>query len=250
MSITAVKKLQTSGTDLSKGPLPTILKKAVLAIVNDYSGQTKWPVLGAGPNNDAFHILKIGAQFGYSNYFLRNGKSSRFLQVLDHFLKETSGHLIVFYVGHGTNVRDLNGDEDDGYDEAMVFDDGFVIDDVLRQHLVNFKNTDSILTLITDACHSGSIWDLQSQVKGVSLPPNVLSMSAASDKQTAKQTYVESLDQGMFTHFMKKAIKTKPSSNPLELRQVMKPQLQKYCQTVTIATTSRELLDKPLFGLI
>ena len=64
---------------------------------------------------------------GYQCFHLRNVTSKRFLDVLAKFLKNTTDHLVVFYVSHGTNVKDTNGDESDGFDEAMVFDDGLVI---------------------------------------------------------------------------------------------------------------------------
>ena len=43
--------------------------------------------------------------------------------------------IFLHYSGHGTKVRDLNGDEDDGYDEALVPLDfkraGMILDDDL-----------------------------------------------------------------------------------------------------------------------
>ena len=247
MKGTPVQKLMSAGVDLNRHEVPDRLTKAAVAICNDYEN-SKYPALGGGPNNDAFHILKICAPLGYKCFHLRNGKSKRFLEVLDQFLQNTTDHLVVFYVGHGTDVKDTNGDEADGYDEAMVFDDGFVLDDLLVEHLMKYKNDDSIVTLITDACHSGSIWDLQSQVEGRTLPPNIISISAANDRQTAKQTIAEKMDQGMFTYHFKKALKAHPNATPLEIRKQIKPTLQqKYAQNVVIATTSEELLFKPIF---
>jgi metacaspase-1 len=48
--------------------------------------------------------------------------------------------VFLHYSGHGTKVRDLNGDEDDGYDEAMVPLDfnraGMILDDELYEIFV------------------------------------------------------------------------------------------------------------------
>ena len=245
--LTPVQKLVGAGVDLNKYEVPGQLQKAAFAICNDYTN-SKYTSLGAGPNNDAFHILKICGPLGYKCFHLRNGKSKRFLQVLDDLLQNTTEHLVIFYVGHGTDVKDTNGDEADGYDEAMVFDDAFVVDDILVEHLMKYKNDHSVVTLITDACHSGSIWDLQSQVAGRTLPPGIISISAANDRQTAKQTYVESMDQGMFTYHFKKALKSNPNASPLEIRKQIRPILQqKFCQNVVIATTSEELLFRRIF---
>ena len=71
------------------------------------------------------------------------------------------GDVLAFhYSGHGTQVRDTDGDEDDGTDEALVpvdFSDGaFLIDDDLRaifQQLPEGVN----LTCFIDCCHSATI---------------------------------------------------------------------------------------------
>jgi hypothetical protein len=49
--------------------------------------------------------------------------------------------VFLHYSGHGTKVKDLNGDEDDGFDEALVPLDykqsGLIIDDDLYDIVVN-----------------------------------------------------------------------------------------------------------------
>ncbi len=48
--------------------------------------------------------------------------------------------IFLHYSGHGTKVKDLNGDEDDGYDEALVPLDfksaGIILDDDLHDLIV------------------------------------------------------------------------------------------------------------------
>ncbi|EAX81754.1 Clan CD, family C14, metacaspase-like cysteine peptidase, partial [Trichomonas vaginalis G3] len=171
----------------------------------------------------------------------------QFLHYLDYFFKNTTKHLALFYVGHGTNVKDLDGDEDDGFDEALFFVNGVVVDDVLIDHLIKHKNPESVLTLITDACHSGTIWDIQSgNCNGRELPAKIMSISAAADKQTAKQTVVERVEQGMFSYNFEKLIKQDANLKPRDLKRGIKTALQKYGQTCAIATTSAELLDIPI----
>jgi hypothetical protein len=72
-----------------------------------------------------------------------------------------SGDVIVFqYSGHGTQVTDFDGDEDDGTDEALVpvdFEAGaFLVDDDLRA-VFNQLPAGVNLTCFIDCCHSGSI---------------------------------------------------------------------------------------------
>jgi hypothetical protein len=243
-----VARLGNVAIDLSKFTPPPMIKRGLLACINDYTEQIKYPELGAGPDNDGYNMLDIAKQMGYETYFIRNPKMQVFLKLLDAFLKATTEHLVIFYVGHGTNVKDLNGDEIDGLDEAMVFDDGFLVDDILIEHVVNYKNHDAYLTLLTDACHSGTIWDLQSEHKH--LPKNVISISAVSDNQTAKQTLINKIDEGIFTNKFRAIIKDNPLTNPLELHKLMRDDLKRYQQNVMIATTSTELLERPIFFLI
>jgi hypothetical protein len=71
------------------------------------------------------------------------------------------GDVLVFqYSGHGTQVPDTDGDEDDGADEALVpvdFQDGaFLIDDDLRG-IFDQLPVGVNLTCFIDCCHSGTI---------------------------------------------------------------------------------------------
>jgi hypothetical protein len=71
------------------------------------------------------------------------------------------GDVLAFhYSGHGTTLEDDDGDERDGYDEAMVpvdFGDGYFIrDDDLRGIFTTLAEGAS-LTCFMDCCHSGTI---------------------------------------------------------------------------------------------
>lgn len=249
MTSDAVRRLKTYGRDVSTIPIsriPQEMGKVCFICVNTYTSYRL--NLGTGPMNDAVSFAKCVKNFGYEVYFMHNPHSRNFLKYLDAFFKNTAEELIVYYVGHGTSVRDTDGDEADGYDEAFVFDDGTIIDDVLIDHLIDFKHPSSKLILVTDACHSGSIWDIQGgDVNGRRLPDRIMSLSAANDKQTAKQTVIDRQEQGIFTHNMTKIIKAEPELSPNELSAKMRTALRKYGQTFTVGTTSPELLDEPLF---
>eukprot|EP01117_Protostelium_nocturnum_P004935 TRINITY_DN1789_c0_g1_i1.p1 TRINITY_DN1789_c0_g1~~TRINITY_DN1789_c0_g1_i1.p1 ORF type:complete len:421 (-),score=166.98 TRINITY_DN1789_c0_g1_i1:301-1563(-) len=72
--------------------------------------------------------------------------------------------LFLHYSGHGGQVRDTSGDEDDGYDETIFPCDytqaGQLVDDELHQILVKTLPTGVRLTVIFDSCHSGTALDL------------------------------------------------------------------------------------------
>jgi len=78
-----------------------------------------------------------------------------------------SDAVVFYYSGHGTQVPDLDGDEEDGWDEGicpaepkaeiMTSEDDlkvYITDDRLAQLLDRFKTRN--LTVIFDCCHSGS----------------------------------------------------------------------------------------------
>jgi len=72
--------------------------------------------------------------------------------------------LFLSFSGHGTRVRDADGDEADGWDEALVPSDadaeGCLPDDELNQRLVGTLPRGARLHAVVDACHSGSALDL------------------------------------------------------------------------------------------
>lgn len=245
--IAGLKKCGHNIAGMPVSRLPATFDNVAFLCVNNYSSYRL--SLGTGPLNDALSFAHCMANYGYAIYFLHNPRSRNFLQYLDVFFKRTQGRLIFYYVGHGTNVRDIDGDESDGLDEAFVFDDGVVIDDDLIAHLIENKNPSNVIVLVTDACHSGSIWDIQGgSVKGRKLPPGIISVSAASDAQTAKQTMINRKDQGIFTYNMTSILATNPDLTADQLGEKMKSALRKYSQTFTVATTSADLRSKPLFA--
>jgi hypothetical protein len=61
--------------------------------------------------------------------------------------------LLVFFSGHGNVYEDANGDEADGYDEALLFYDTPVVDDTFALLLENAPM--QRLAVMIDACYSG-----------------------------------------------------------------------------------------------
>lgn len=72
--------------------------------------------------------------------------------------------LFFHYSGHGGQTPDLDGDEDDGYDEVIYPSDfrvaGFIVDDEMHRIMVKPLQAGVRLTAIFDSCHSGSALDL------------------------------------------------------------------------------------------
>lgn len=72
--------------------------------------------------------------------------------------------LVFHYSGHGSQQRDYNGDEIDGYDETLCPLDyetqGMIVDDEINATIVKPLPAGVKLHAIIDACHSGTVLDL------------------------------------------------------------------------------------------
>ena len=81
--------------------------------------------------------------------------------------------------GHGGQTKDLDGDEEDGYDEVIYPVDyksaGHIVDDHIHHILVRPLKPGVRLTAIFDSCHSGSALDLPYiySTKGMLKEPNL-----------------------------------------------------------------------------
>eukprot|EP01065_Artemidia_motanka_P021706 TRINITY_DN2595_c0_g1_i1.p1 TRINITY_DN2595_c0_g1~~TRINITY_DN2595_c0_g1_i1.p1 ORF type:complete len:443 (+),score=142.00 TRINITY_DN2595_c0_g1_i1:65-1393(+) len=88
------------------------------------------------------------------------------LKVIDWLAENAEpGDTVFFhYSGHGTQVKDLDGDEEDGMDEALVPMDyqkaGFITDDTLYEKLCKSLPAGVRVFAMMDCCHSGTILDL------------------------------------------------------------------------------------------
>lgn len=72
--------------------------------------------------------------------------------------------LFFHFSGHGCQEEDKDGDEDDGFDEAICPQDyetaGIILDDDLHEQLIETLPEGVNLQIILDCCHSGSGADL------------------------------------------------------------------------------------------
>jgi len=88
--------------------------------------------------------------------------------------------LFFHYSGHGGQTKDLDGHEDDGYDEVIYPVDfkqaGHIVDGDLHEIMVRPLPPGCRLTAIFDSCHSGSCLDLPYiySTEGVIKEPNLL----------------------------------------------------------------------------
>ncbi|MDY7091675.1 MAG: caspase family protein [Acidobacteriota bacterium] len=89
------------------------------------------------------------------------------LEALEELLEATGeGHRVVLHFsGHGSQMRDREGDEPDGYDETLVpYDSGRgshpnrdISDDEIHHWLLSLTRRTDAVTLIFDCCHSATL---------------------------------------------------------------------------------------------
>lgn len=119
--------------------------------------------------------------------------------------------------GHGGQTEDLDGDEDDGYDEVIYPVDfranGHIVDDDMHLWMVQPLQAGVRLTAIFDSCHSGTALDLPYvySTSGVLKEPN-LAKEAGVGLLGAVQSYARGDLGGVATSlfgFAKKAFSDK-----------------------------------------
>jgi len=134
-------------------------KKAVCIGINDYPGYQNDL---KGCLNDARNwtsLLKSRYYFTDVKQLLdKDATKANIKKALTDLIKnaKTGDVLVVTYSGHGTSVKDTNGDEEDGRDEAICCYDGNMIDDEIRGIIAQLPQG-AKLTFISDSCHSGTV---------------------------------------------------------------------------------------------
>ncbi|PLN85828.1 caspase domain-domain-containing protein [Aspergillus taichungensis] len=102
--------------------------------------------------------------------------------------------LLIHFSGHGGRTPDLDGDEEDGYDDVIYPVDyrvaGHIVDDEMHDIMVRPLPPGARLTAIFDSCHSGTALDLPYvySTQGILKEPN-LAKEAALDLFTAIDSY-------------------------------------------------------------
>lgn len=135
--------------------------------------------------------------------------------------KENISSVVIHYSGHGSYVKDVSGDEQDGYDECLCPVDGFITDDYLHE-LFNSFNPKTRITVIFDCCHSGSALDLPYCYKISSdfvveknkCRSNVTLISGCRDNQTSADYKFSDKFSGALTKYLLEILNRNPNIAP------------------------------------
>ncbi len=199
--------------NLQKGP-----KKALLIGINYRNTQYQL----AGCINDAYSIEKLlRTKYGYTNTTVITDDSAikptgnnMYAQIRNFLLSGVSGDtLFLFYSGHGSYIRDTNGDERIGSDQVLVGSDFVcIVDDMLKGLINSCLRPGTTLIMVADSCFSGSVLDLRYQyldtmvnsqlsvnTKVNETSANVILISACQDDQTSVDTIFNGVPDGALT---------------------------------------------------
>jgi metacaspase-1 len=169
--------------------------KYALCVGNNYPGTN---AALSGCVNDAHDWRDLLVSQGYGVTLLTETTKAHVLAELSSAVERLGfGDRLVFtYSGHGSWVRDRDGDEPDGRDECLVMADymqgGLLTDDELDAVFRSRAYGSSILFL-SDSCHSGSV----NRFAGVDQPagkPRFLSPAEFTDIAPAE---VEAVDRAL-----------------------------------------------------
>lgn len=119
-----------------------------------------WDGALRGCENDARDISAIAVSKGYENKLLltKEATANTVLAELQRAAKALSpgDTLLLFYSGHGGQVGDIHGDEEDQIDETWCLYDRMLVDDELYSMWSKFAPGVRVIVL-SDSCHSGTV---------------------------------------------------------------------------------------------
>jgi hypothetical protein len=209
------------------------MKKQALVIGINYEG-TQSELQGC--INDALGVVEVLEEKGYTVKLLTDHTPEKptrrtILREFFNLINSDASTLYFHYSGHGSSIKDTNGDEVDGKDEVLCpidyAENGFISDDEMRM-LLQFLRVDQTLFAVSDSCCSGTVFDLGFNVKenvvwhGIGKSSKVITMeesrkntptkgqcillSGCRDDQTSADTKEDGKYQGAMTFAFMKAL--------------------------------------------
>lgn len=200
--------------------------------------------------NNNMKYLSDSIYLAFKNIIVKNNKTLEKIDIITcvsrnkciNGLKKMANHLcnpenkgIVYYFGHGDQVRDRNGDEPDGMDEKWVTQN--ILDDELSL-IFNSIHNKSVLYLFSDSCSSGSMIDKKLNNK------NWITFSSCNDRQDSLTTS----EGGVFTLWgILPALELFTNPTPRELHKFITSSLCINTQSPLLHAGNNILLDKKMF---
>lgn len=172
-----------------------------------------------------------------------------------------SSELWVHYSGHGSNIKDINGDEIDGRDETIVPLDyntsGLITDDLLHNIFSELTPLCRVVCIF-DCCHSGTILDLKYRYdptgvivenKESCISSNITMISGCQDVQTSADAWINNTWAGAMTAAFIDSMKNYTyTCNYIELLTGMRIYLKQngYSQIPQLCSSNTDFIDFPM----
>ena len=184
--------------------------------------------------NDAQAMADVLKLRGFTSNTLLNANKAPILAALngmvDSAIPGNNDKFIFFFSGHGSQVRDVSGDEADGWDEVICPIDWpqYISDDDLRAIFARLPS-DATLDVFMDCCHSGTGTRDVNQIGTIrALPPivgkksrkakaktkaivlvpglNHILWAGCRDGQTSAELIINGQVRGAFSYYLCKAL--------------------------------------------
>ena len=109
---------------------------------------------------DRFIILTEDGELPTGENIMRG-----FNSIIEWINNEDVQEVWIHYSGHGSHIKDMDGDEDDGFDEVLIpldYDkNGIISDDLINKYFISRIRDGVKIYIFMDCCHSGTIMDLE-----------------------------------------------------------------------------------------
>ena len=166
-----------------------------------------------------------------------------FNTLLENINNGSVSEVWIHYSGHGSHIRDCDGDEEDGFDEVLVpldYEHGVISDDFINKYFISRISNDNVkIYIFSDSCHSGTVMDLEfKNINGEWVRENnkctrgkIICISGCRDDQESAECFNLNNNGrwgGALTTTLLEVIHDKPSFR--ELLQIFEARLQWYDQ--------------------
>lgn len=129
--------------------------------------------------------------------------------------------IFIHFSGHGTQIKDISGDEKDGKDEVFIsLDLQGIVDDEMVEILKQIPKGVNVFILM-DCCHSGTIVDLPYSIydgRGYNIKNNtnnfdadIYMLSGCRDEQVSYDAFINNKFQGAMTNAFYTALRNRKS---------------------------------------
>lgn len=205
--------------------------------------------LGVAGIYDAIEIAKIHLDMGFEKVYLIIDKPlQEFIDFVTMFLKYTKEYLTIYIGTHGGIKIDSEGEEKSGFHEHLLFPNNERISDVQLADILKtpLYYKDLKILLITDACHSGNIWNIPDDQEELSkFPKNFVTISSCNPFYLSYNVIFDSKLRSYFTYYFCKALREHPTYSFKQIQHWINQQIPE--QKIEIHYSTQELVEKPFF---